>query len=159
MVIHLVVLIRRIFFKEIWECILPSYYLCVKYIPILYNNTKYFVKQHVKTLKHYSLSCDGYSVPSKNIKVMVVFLHEYHNNTFSSILLDVVEMKSNGDTKAVMDKNGNEFELTDIDPIITADCAKCNTSAFNDKHHGCWSHRFNTAFAHMVKSDVKNGKY
>ena len=117
------------------------------------------MKQHVKNLKHYSLSCDGYSVPSKNIKVMVVFLHEYHDNTFSSILLDVVEMKSNGDTKAVMDKNGNEFELTDTDPIITADCTKCNTCAFKDKHHGCWSHRFNTAFAHMVKSDVKNGKY
>ena len=114
------------------------------------------MKQHVKTLKHYSLSCDGYSVPSKNIKVMVVFLHEYHNNTFSSILLDVVEMKSNGDTKAVMDKIIKEFELTDTDPIITADCAKCNTCAFKDKHHGCWCHRFNTAFAHMVKSDVKS---
>ena len=82
--------------KEIWECILPSYYLSDKYIPILYN-TKYFVKQHVKTLKHYSLSCDGYSLPSKIINVMVVFLHEYHDNAFSSILLDVVEMKSNGD--------------------------------------------------------------
>ena len=143
--------------KEIWDGILPSYYLSDKYIPILYNNTKYFVKQHVKNLKHYSLSCDGYSVPSKNIKVMVVFLHEYHNNTFSSILLDVVEMKSNSDTKAVMDKNGNEFELTDTDPIITADCTKCNTCAFKDKHHGCWSHRFNTAFAHMVKANVKSG--
>ena len=87
---------------------------------------------------------------------MVVFLREYHNNTFSSILLDVVEMKSNGDTKTVMDKNGNEFELTDTDPIITADCTKCNTCAFKDNHYGCWSHRFNTAFAHMVKSDVKS---
>ena len=87
---------------------------------------------------------------------MVVFLHEYHNNTFSSILLDVVEMKSNSDTKAVMDKIIKEFELTDTDPIITADCAKCNTAAFKDKHHGCWCHRFNTAFAHMVKSDVKS---
>ena len=87
---------------------------------------------------------------------MVVFLHEYHNNTFSSILLDVVEMKSNGDTKAVMDKIIKEYELADIDPIITADCAKCNTCAFKDKHHGCWSHRFNTAFAHMVKTDVKS---
>ena len=142
--------------KEIWDGILPSYYLSDKYIPILYNNTKYFGKQHVKNLKHYSLSCDGYSVPSKNIKVMVVFLHEYHKNTFSSILLDVVEMKSNSDTKAVMDKIIKDFELTDIDPIITADCANCNTSAFNDKHHGCWSHRFNTAFAHMVKTDVKS---
>ena len=91
----------------------------------------------------------------KNIKVLVVFLHEYHNNTFSSIL-DVMEMKSNSDTKAVMNKIIKDFELTDIDPIITADCANCNTSAFNDKHHGCWSHRFNTAFAHMVKTDVKS---
>ena len=54
--------------KEIWDGILPSYYLSDKYIPILYNNTKYFVKQHVKNLKHYSLSCDGYSVPSKILK-------------------------------------------------------------------------------------------
>ena len=54
--------------KEIWDGILPSYYLSEKYIPILYNNTKYFVKQHVKNLKHYSLSCDGYSVPSKTLK-------------------------------------------------------------------------------------------
>ena len=141
--------------KEIWDGVLPYYYLSDKYIPILYN-TKHFVKQHVKTLKHYSLSCDGYSVPSKNIKVMVVFLHEYHDNTFSSILLDVVEMKSNSDTKAVMDKIVKEYELADIDPIIIADCAKCNTCAFKDKHHGCWSHRFNTAFAHMVKTDVKS---
>ena len=87
---------------------------------------------------------------------MVVFLHEYHNNTFSSILLDVVEMKSNSDTKAVMDKIVKEFELTDTDPIITANCAKCNTCAFKDKHHGCWCHRFNTAFAHMEKANVKS---
>ena len=60
----------------------------------------------------------------KNIKVMVVFLHEYHKITFTSILLDVVEMKSNGDTKAVINKIIKDFELTDIDPIITADCAK-----------------------------------
>ena len=92
----------------------------------------------------------------KNIKVMVVFLHEYHKNTFTSILLDVVEMKSNSDTKAVMNKIIKDFELTDTDPIITADCANCNTSAFKDKHHGCWSHRFNTAFAHMVKTNVKS---
>ena len=52
---------------------------------------------------------------------MVVFLHEYHKNTFTSILLDVVEMKSNGDTKAVMNKIIKDFELTDTDPIITAD--------------------------------------
>ena len=57
----------------------------------------------------------------KNIKVMVVFLHEYHKNTFTSILLDVVKMKSNGDTKAVMNKIIKDFELTDTDPIITAD--------------------------------------
>ena len=44
-----------------------------------------------------------------------------------------------------MDMIVNDFELNDTDPIITADCAKCNTSAFKDKHHGCWSHRFNTA--------------
>ena len=44
-----------------------------------------------------------------------------------------------------MDMIVNDFELNDIDPIITADCAKCNTSAFKDKYHGCWSHRFNTA--------------
>ena len=55
-----------------------------------------------------------------------------------------------------MDKIVNDFELNDIDPIITADCAKCNTSAFKDKHHGCWSHRFNTAFVHMVKTNVKS---
>ena len=52
---------------------------------------------------------------------MVVFLHEYHKNTFTSILLDVVEMKSNSDTKAVMNKIIKDFELTDTDPIITAD--------------------------------------
>ena len=57
----------------------------------------------------------------KNIKVMDVFLHEYHRNTFTSILLDVVEMKSNGDTKAVMNKIIKDFELTGTDPIITAD--------------------------------------
>ena len=57
----------------------------------------------------------------KNIKVMDVFLHEYHNNTFTSILLDVVEMKSNGDTKAVINKIIKDFELTDTDTIITAD--------------------------------------
>ena len=87
---------------------------------------------------------------------MVVFLHEYHKNTFSSILLDVVEMKSNGDTKAVMNKIIKDFELTDTDSIVTADWANCNTAAFKDKHHGCCSHRFNTAFAHMVKTNVKS---
>ena len=56
----------------------------------------------------------------KNIKVLVVFLHEYHKNTFTSIL-DVMEMKSNSDTKAVMNKIIKEYELADIDPIITAD--------------------------------------
>ena len=55
-----------------------------------------------------------------------------------------------------MDMIVNDFELNDIDPIITADCAKCNTSAFKDKYHGCWSHRCNTAFAHMVKTNVKS---
>ena len=54
--------------KEIWDGVLPYYYLSDKYIPILYNNTKHFVKQHVKTLKHYSPSCDGYSMLSKILK-------------------------------------------------------------------------------------------
>ena len=55
-----------------------------------------------------------------------------------------------------MDMIVNDFELNDIDTIITADCAKCNTYDFKDKYHGFCSHRCNTAFAHMVKTNVKS---
>lgn len=127
-------------------------------IPILYNNTKLKVKQYVKQLKYYSLTCDGYSIPSKQIKVMVVFLHEYSNNIFRSILLDVLEMQSNADTKRVMDSVIADYKLDSADVIVTADCARSNIAAFKDNQQGCWCHRFNTASSHMTNSKTSDEK-
>ena len=61
-------------------------YLVLILIKMVYAILSYVVFFVEKLLKLWS---------QKIIKVMVVFLHEYHNNTFTSILLDVVEMKSN----------------------------------------------------------------
>ena len=145
------------FDKEIWGDVLPSYRQSVRGISAIYENTKIRIKEYVRKLDYYALSCDGYSIPTKNIKTIVVFLHEYTNMKYRSLLLDVRSIASNKDIKEVVAQVIKEFDLKRIPLRITTDCANSMTYAFGENQIGCYCHRINTTCRHLVNTSTNAG--